>query len=84
MSFEAIYPNGTREILLSVPDYDFRWQVGYQLAEPKTLPANTRLVISGAFDNSPQNLANPNPTATVTWGDQTTREMFVGFVDFVD
>ncbi|MBI3416772.1 MAG: hypothetical protein HY043_15895 [Verrucomicrobia bacterium] len=84
MKFEAVYPNGTREVLLSVPDYDFRWQVGYQLAEPKTLPAKTRIEITGAFDNSAQNLANPDPTASVTWGDQTFREMFVGFIDYVD
>jgi mono/diheme cytochrome c family protein len=84
MSYEAVYPNGTRETLLSVPDYDFRWQVGYELTQPKTLPAGTRILIKGAFDNSLQNLANPDPTATVIWGDQTAREMFVGFMDYVD
>jgi hypothetical protein len=67
-----------------VPDYSFKWQNGYELAEPKTLPAGTRFVISGAFDNSPENVANPDPTATVYWGDQTSSEMFVGFIDYVD
>jgi hypothetical protein len=84
MSFEVIYPNGTREMLLSVPDYSFKWQTGYELAEPKTLTAGTRIVVKGAFDNSPENVANPDPTATVLWGDQTTSEMFVGFIDYVD
>jgi hypothetical protein len=84
MSFEVVYPNGTHEMLLSVPDYSFKWQNGYELAEPKTLPAGTRFVISGAFDNSPENVANPDPTATVYWGDQTSSEMFVGFIDYVD
>jgi hypothetical protein len=82
VKYEVIYPNGSRELLLSVPDYDFNWQIGYALAEPKTLPAGSRLMVSGAFDNSPQNLANPDPTARVPWGDQSTMEMFVGFIDY--
>lgn len=82
VKYEAFYPNGKREVLLSVPDYDFNWQVGYALAEPKVLPAGTRVVVSGAFDNSPQNLANPDPKARVTWGDQSWMEMFVGFLDY--
>lgn len=82
VKYEAVYPNGKREVLLSVPDYDFNWQVGYALAEPKALPAGTRIVVSGAFDNSPQNLANPDPSARVTWGDQSWMEMFVGFLDY--
>ncbi len=82
VKYEAFYPNGKREVLLSVPDYDFNWQVGYALAEPKALPAGTRVVVSGAFDNSPQNLANPDPNARVTWGDQSWMEMFVGFLDY--
>ena len=53
-------------------------------AQPKTLPAGTHILVSGPFDNSPQNLANPDPTATVTWGDQTSSEMFVGFIDYVN
>ena len=80
--YEAFYPNGKREVLLSVPDYDFNWQVGYALAEPKVLPAGTRLVVSGAFDNSPQNLANPDPSARVGWGDQSWMEMFAGFLEY--
>jgi hypothetical protein len=84
MSYTAFYPDGSQEVLLSVPDYNFRWQTGYQLAEPKLLPAGTRIVVDGAFDNSVLNLANPDPTATVIWGDQTANEMFVGFFDYVD
>jgi mono/diheme cytochrome c family protein len=82
--FTAFYPDGTSETLLSVPDYSFLWQNGYDLAQPKTLPAGTRVVFSGAFDNSPQNLNNPDPTATVYWGDQTSSEMFAGFIDYVE
>jgi hypothetical protein len=81
VKYEVFYPNGTREVLLSVPDYDFNWQIGYALAVPKVLPAGSRIVASGAFDNSPQNLSNPDPAATVRWGDQSWMEMFVGFMD---
>ncbi len=84
MRYTAVYPDGTQEVLLSVPDYNFRWQSGYQLAEPKLLPTGTRIEIEGAFDNSILNLANPDPNATVFWGDQTSSEMFVGFIDYVD
>ncbi|MFO1496958.1 MAG: hypothetical protein U1G07_00935 [Verrucomicrobiota bacterium] len=84
VSYAAIYPDGREETLLSVPDYNFRWQSGYELAQPKLLPTGTRIVVRGAFDNSELNLANPDPTASVTWGDQTSSEMFVGFFDYVD
>jgi len=39
--YTAIYPDGKREILLNVPNYDFNWQNGYVLAEPKRMPAGT-------------------------------------------
>lgn len=84
MQFTAVYPNGTREVLLSVPDYSFLWQLGYQLATPKVMPAGTTILVDGAFDNSPQNPYNPDPTADVFWGDQTGSEMFVGFIDYTD
>lgn len=80
MKYEVIYPDGRQEILLSVPHYDFHWQTLYQLQTPKRLPAGTRLIVSGAFDNSPQNLHNPDPSRTVFWGDQTTDEMFADFL----
>jgi hypothetical protein len=81
MRYTAYYPNGKSEILLSVPDYDFNWQLGYEFAEPKLLPAGTYIIADGAFDNSPQNPSNPDPTATVTWGDQSSMEMFSAFVE---
>lgn len=82
MKFDVVYPSGARETLLSVPDYDFGWQIGYDLAQPKMLPAGSRVVVSGAFDNSPQNLANPNPAAIVHFGEQSSEEMFIGYVDY--
>jgi AhpC/TSA family len=79
---EAVYPDNSREVLLSVPKYDFHWQTLYRFTQPKVLPAGTRLECSGAFDNSAQNRDNPDPSATVTFGDQTYNEMFIGYVNF--
>jgi len=84
MKFEVTYPDGIREVLLSVPNYDFRWQTLYRLETPKRLPAGTRMVITGAFDNSPQNLNNPNPAQTVIGGLQTTDEMFLDFLRYAE
>ena len=77
--FEAHYPNGAHEVLLDVPRYDFNWQLRYELAEPKKLPAGTRIACTAHFDNSKENLANPDPAKTVEWGPQTWEEMMIGF-----
>ena len=82
MKFEAEYPDGSREVLLSVPKYDFHWQTSYTLAEPKILPRLTRIHVTGAFDNSSQNLDNPNPAQRVTWGEQSYEEMFIGYLNY--
>ncbi|MFK7977725.1 MAG: redoxin domain-containing protein [Halioglobus sp.] len=80
MTYSAVYPDGTEELLLSVPKYEFNWQFSYQLEEPLLLPAGTRLVTRGAMDNSAQNPYNPDPTRPVRFGLQTMHEMFFGFV----
>ncbi|MEM9254332.1 MAG: redoxin domain-containing protein [Pseudomonadota bacterium] len=80
MSYTAEYPDGTSELLLSVPKYDFNWQFRYQLAEPVFLPAGTKLVAVGAMDNSERNPYNPDPSRPVTFGLQTKHEMFFGFM----
>ena len=82
MRFDVIYPDNTRETLLSVPNYDFRWQATYQLAEPKKIPAGSKIVVSGAFDNSKLNRYNPDPGSNVQWGEQSWEEMFIGYFDF--
>ncbi len=81
MRYDALYPNGQRETLLSVPHYDFNWQTTYSLPSPKRLPAGTWLLCTGGFDNSPQNPANPNPAQRVAWGEQSFNEMFIGFLE---
>jgi hypothetical protein len=66
--------------LLDVPRYDFNWQNTYGLLEPKPMPAGTVIRCTATYDNSADNLANPNPQAAVMWGDQTWQEMMVGSI----
>lgn len=77
-TYEAIYPNGDREILLDVPQYDFNWQSAYIFASPKLLPPGTVLECTAVFDNSASNPLNPDPSATVRWGELSTDEMMNG------
>jgi len=82
--YTAVTPDGKSEVLLAVPAYDFAWQSAYRLAEPKGLPAGTRIDCVAHFDNSAANPANPDPGKTVTWGDQTFEEMMIGYIDFIE
>jgi peroxiredoxin len=79
--YTLVYPDGQREVLLDVPHYDFNWQNGYELVEPKRIPAGSRMFCEASFDNSTKNLANPDPTKSVRWGDQTWEEMMIGYFD---
>ena len=82
--YEAIYPDGRTEPILSVPNYDFEWQHEYQFARPLELPAGTKIKASAWYDNSTANKANPDPTKDVWWGDQTWEEMmFTSFTWYV-
>lgn len=80
--FEARYPDEREETLLSVPWYEFDWQPMYYFSEPKAIPAGTRILCDGAFDNSRFNSRNPDPSQTVHFGEQSHEEMFIGYVSF--
>ncbi len=79
MKYIAHYADGTSEVLLNVPKYDFNWQITYELAKPKVLPAGTTVEVIAHFDNSAANKFNPDPSKDVKWGDQTFEEMMIGF-----
>ena len=79
--YELESPDGSREVLLDVPRYDFNWQNGYHLATPRRIEAGSRIRCYARFDNSENNLANPNPNRDVGWGDQTFDEMMIGYFD---
>lgn len=80
--FTAVFPDGREETLLSVPRYDFNWQTVYVLSEPRPLPAGTQVTFEMVWDNSAQNPANPDPSRTVPWGDQTWDEMNAGWIRY--
>ena len=76
--FELEKPDGTRETILSVPNYDFNWQRTYEFVEPKNIEAGTRLVHTTWYDNSAANPGNPDPEREVPWGLQSWDEMLYG------
>jgi Copper type II ascorbate-dependent monooxygenase, C-terminal domain len=78
--YDIVHDDGSVEILLRV-NYHFHWQLSYRLAEPRLLNAGTKLRAIAWYDNSKNNPHNPDPSKTVTWGDQTSDEMMVGFFD---
>ena len=78
--FSVVYPDGSEEVLLSVPNYDFNWQTTYELTEPKWIPAGSKIVHTTWWDNSAQNPANPDPSIDVYWGEQSWEEMLFGAI----
>lgn len=80
--YTLVRPDGSSQVLLSVPEFDFAWQTGYRLEEPISAPAGSRLEAVAHFDNSANNPDNPDPTQRVGYGDQTWDEMMAGYVEF--
>lgn len=75
--YTAYYPDGTSEVLLDVPEYDFNWQTQYEFKEMKMLPAGTRVQMELHYDNSPEKAAaiGFNSERAVRFGGPTTDEM---------
>jgi hypothetical protein len=80
-AYDLQQPGKEKETLLNVPRYDFNWQLTYKFAEPITLEPGAKIGAAGWFDNSPNNKYNPDPTATVRFGEQSAEEMMIGFFD---
>jgi len=84
MRIVAAYPDGRKETLLYVPEYNFNWQITYRPVEPIHLPKGSRVEIEAHFDNSRNNPLNPDPEKVVRWGSASENEMMDGWVEFVD
>ena len=82
MRFYATFPDGSTEEMLNIANYNYNWQLAYTLEEPRFVPAGTKIMAVGAFDNSTQNPMNPDPARSVPWGLQSWDEMFFGAVDW--
>jgi len=82
--YSIVYPDGREEVVLRVPKYDFNWQLSYKLAEAKFMPKGSTLKVTMHYDNSTGNRFNPDPTATVRWGEQTWEEMMLGYYGTIE
>jgi hypothetical protein len=81
MTYSLIYPDGRKEVVLSVPRYDFNWQLGYW--KTVKVPKGTKLHVDAHYDNSVNNKFNPNPNRTVYYGTMTWEEMMFPFFGVV-
>jgi AhpC/TSA family len=79
--YELLHPDGRVIELVDVPRYDFNWQLRYRLAKPLYAPAGSRIRTTAWYDNSAKNPANPDPTQTVRYGEQTRDEMMIGYFE---
>ena len=77
MTYTAIYPDGRKEDLLRVPKLRLRLADRLLAGAAAAAAEGTKIHVTAHFDNSPANRANPDPKATVRWGDQTWEEMMI-------
>lgn len=83
MLVTATLPDRSKRTLIRIDRWDFNWQDAYEFTEPVELPKGTRIDMVVHFDNSAANPANPDPTASVSWGEQTQNEMAFAFFQLV-
>lgn len=81
MQVEMRLPDGTKQCLIDIQDWDFNWQGTYRYREPVSIPSGSLLSLSAWYDNSENNPRQPNsPPKAVGWGEETTDEMCIAFV----
>jgi hypothetical protein len=76
MKWWVTYPDGREEVILNVPDYDFNWQIQYELEQPLKIPAGSKITNVAIYDNSSKNPWNPAPEKEVYWSEQSWDEMY--------
>jgi hypothetical protein len=83
MAMEAVYPDGRKEVLSAVNNFQWKWHVNYIYADhvAPLLPKGTVLVFTAWHDNTAANSNNPDPRQWVGWGDRTVDEMAHAWVD---
>jgi hypothetical protein len=73
-------PDGTSQVILDVPHYDFNWQTYYLFEKPLLLQPGEKIKATAWYDNTPSK-TNPDAAKDVFWGDQTWEEMqYTGFL----
>lgn len=84
-TYTVVYDDGREQTVLSVPKYNFHWQLAYDLKTPLALPAGSKLVVTAHYDNSVNNENNPAPDKEVHFlarGNQSWDEMFSPFIQY--
>lgn len=83
MMLEAIYPDGRKEVLSLVDNFQWNWHNNYIYADDAAplLPEGTTLIVTAWHDNTADNPSNPDPEQWVGWGDRTVDEMAHLWVD---
>jgi tetratricopeptide (TPR) repeat protein len=72
----ATLPDGKSETLIHIRRWDLNWQAVYRYSDALPLPAGTRITMRFTYDNSADNLRNPNhPPQRVTAGNRASDEM---------
>jgi hypothetical protein len=79
-----ISADGTRSVLLHIPRWDDSWQNYYVLEKPLKVSRGAFVEYVANYDNSPGNALNPDPKATVVWGQQVTDEMHSVYMIWTD
>jgi hypothetical protein len=84
IGMELTLPNGKKQPLIQINDWDFNWQDTYYYQTPMRIPKGSKITLKATYDNSENNPRNPNsPPKKVTFGEATTDEMCVGFIGMV-
>jgi hypothetical protein len=82
MRYVIVFPDGREQPVLSVPKYDFNWQLFYDLEQPIAIPAGSKIVATGHYDNSLKNKYNPAPEKDVFWSEQSWDEMYEPYIEY--
>jgi tetratricopeptide (TPR) repeat protein len=72
----ARFPDGEEKTLIHIPRWNLNWQAVFRLAQPEMLPRGTTIEMRYRYDNSTDNIANPNnPPQRVQGGNRAVDEM---------
>jgi hypothetical protein len=85
MKYTAYYPDGTKEVLLDVPTYDYGWQTQYTYREPKYIPPGTRIEVFAVYDNSESKKAQfpyLDIEQPVNFGERSIDEMYIPYLEW--
>jgi hypothetical protein len=83
MLLEAITPDGRKQVLSYVNDFNFNWHNSYVFADDAAplLPKGTTVIVTAWHDNTTAKKSNPDPTQWVGYGDRTVDEMAHAWVN---